>query len=131
MTTELVTVDPDERLDLAGLIMQQRRIRQLLVVDDEGRLLGLVSYRALLRLLAHRVRAVDECGSVRAFMDPDPVTVTPTTPLRQAIRMMLERRVSAVPVVDDEKVVGILSEHDVARLTGSLLRNPRDRRGDE
>lgn len=122
MTTELLTVAPDDRLDLAGLLMERRRIRQLVVVDHDGRLLGLVSYRAILRLLAaRRAGEIEEGGRVDAFMVPDPVTVTTATPLREAIRLMLEHDVSAVPVVDGHRVVGILSEHDVARVAGELL----------
>lgn len=122
MTTELQTVAPDERLDLAALVMDRRRIRQLLVVDDDGRLLGLVSYRALLRLVAaHRAGEIEAGGLVREFMDPEPLTVTKDTPLREAVRLMLEREVSAVPVLDDDRVAGLLSEHDVVRFTGELM----------
>ena len=130
MTTELRTVRPDERLDLAALIMDRRRIRQLLVVDEDGRLKGLVSYRALLRLVsAQQTREIDEGSLVEEFMDADPVTVTPDTPLRGAIRMMLDRGVSAVPVMDGDRAVGILSEHDVARVAGSLLQSDRGAAG--
>lgn len=129
MTTDLLTVGPDERLDLAAMVMDQRRIRQLLVVDDADRFLGLVSYRALLRLLAEQAEAVDDDVSVRAFMDADPPTVGPGTSLRHAIELMIEERVSALPVVEDGKAVGILSEHDIFRVTGNLLQRSGDTDG--
>ena len=122
MTTDLQTVAPDERLDLAALVMDRRRIRQLLVVDDDGHLLGLVSYRALLRLVAaHRAGEIESGGLVREFMDPDPATVDIASPLRDAVRLMLECDVSAVPVLDDDRVAGLLSEHDIVRFTGELM----------
>ena len=122
MTTELLTVGPGERLDLAGLLMERSRIRQLVVVDADGGLLGLVSYRALLRLLAaRRSETLEEGGLVEEFMIRDPVTVTPATPLRDAVRLMLEHEVSALPVVDDGRVVGILSEHDITTVARALL----------
>lgn len=128
MTTDLLTVGPAERLDLAALMMDRRAIRQLLVVDPDGRLLGIVSYRALIQLLsARRAAEIEGGGLVREFMEPDPVTVSPTTPLRDVIRLMLEEEVSAVPVVDEGSVVGIVSEHDVVRVAGGLLeRSPMD-----
>lgn len=122
MTTELQTVAPDERLDLAALVMDRRRIRQLIVVDDDGRLLGLVSYRALLRLVAaHRAGEIEEGGLVGEVMDPDPLTVRTDTALRDAVRLMLEQNISAVPVLEGDRVAGLLSEHDVVRYTGELL----------
>lgn len=125
MTTDLLTVGPDERVDLAAVVMDRRHIRQLLVVDDDGLLLGLVSYRALLRLLtARRTGEIDERGPVRPFMAADPVVVTAATPLRDAIRVMLERDLSAVPVVEEGRPVGILSEHDVVDVARRLLHAP-------
>lgn len=122
MTTDLLTVNRDEPLDLAALVMDQRRIRQLLVIDDDGRLLGLVTYRALLRLLAdHRAGELGRGIAVARYMEADPVTVSPHTPLRDAIRIMLDTGASALPVVDDGRAIGILSEHDVVRVAGGLL----------
>jgi CBS domain-containing protein len=121
MTTELQTVSPRERLDLAGLLMEQRRIHELVVVDDDGRLLGLLSYRALLRLLASRHEGLGEIGRVEEYMLRDPLTVAPDTPLRDAIPIMLEHDVSALAVIDEDRVVGVLDERDVARVVGELL----------
>lgn len=130
MTTDLLTVGPDERLDIAAMVMEQRRIRQLLVVDDAERFLGLVSYRALLRLLAEQAGEMGDDVAVRAYVDRDPPTVTPRTPLREAIQLMLEERVSALPVVVGGNAVGILSEHDIFRVAGSLLQRPTEGGGD-
>ena len=85
MTTDVLSVGRSEPLDLAALAMDQRRIRQLVVLEDDGRLAGLVSYRALLRLVAsHRADEIAEGGPVSGFMDADPVTVDPGTALRHA-----------------------------------------------
>lgn len=125
MTAEVLTVGPGERLEPAGLLMERSRVRQLVVVDDDGGLLGLLSYRALLRLLAARRSGNLEAGGrVEEFMIRDPITVTPATPLREAVRLMLEQEVSALPVVDDDTVVGILSEHDVTTVAATLLDPP-------
>ena len=122
MSTELRTVAPDERLDLAALVMEEGGVRQLLVVEDGRRLVGLVSYRDLLRLMtAHRTGEIEAGGLVQEFMDPDPVTMTPDAALGDAVRIMITREVTAVPVVEDDRVVGILSEHDVVRVAGELL----------
>lgn len=122
MTTDLCTVKRGEPLDLAALVMARRRVRQLLVVDDDGCLLGVVSYRAILRLMTEYQPGDSQAGvTVDAYMEPDPVTVTPDTMLRDAIRTMLEAGVSVVPVVEQRRAVGVLSEHDVVRLAWRLL----------
>ena len=122
MTTDLFTVEPGERLDLAAMVMDRRRIRQLLVVDDDGGLLGVVTYRAILRLLTDYQPGTQREGvTVDAYMESEPVTVTPDTALRDAIRTMLEAGVSVVPVVERGRAVGVLSEHDVVRVARGLL----------
>lgn len=122
MTTDLFTVKRGELLDLAALVMDRRRIRQLLVVDDDGCLLGVVSYRAILRLMTEYQPGDSRAGvTVDAYMESDPVTVTPDTPLRDAIRTMLEAGVSVVPVVEQRRAVGVLSEHDVVGVARGLL----------
>jgi predicted transcriptional regulator len=122
MTTDLSTVKRGELLDLAALVMDRRRIRQLLVVDDDDGLLGVVSYRAILRHLTdYQPGASPESVTVDAYMESDPVTVTPDTTLRDAIRTMLEAGVSVVPVVEQGRAVGVLSEHDVVRVARGLL----------
>jgi CBS domain-containing protein len=111
MTTDLSTVKRGELLDLAAL-----------VVDDDDGLLGVVSYRAILRHLTdYQPGASPESVTVDAYMESDPVTVTPDTTLRDAIRTMLEAGVSVVPVVEQGRAVGVLSEHDVVRVARGLL----------
>ena len=118
MTTELQTVRPGERLDSAAQAMDRGGVRQLLVVDDD-RLLGLISYRDIIRLVLDA--GADPTGVVADHMDADPVTVGPSTALADVIRLMLDSGLSAVPVTDGGRVVGVVSEHDIVRLTGTLL----------
>ncbi|MDX1674966.1 MAG: CBS domain-containing protein [Longimicrobiales bacterium] len=118
MTTDLQTVRPGERLDTAAQAMDRAGVRQLLVVDD-GRLLGLISYRDIIRLVLDS--GATATGIVAEHMDPDPVTVPPSTALADVIRMMLDSDLSAVPVTEDDRVVGVISEHDIVRLAGTLL----------
>ncbi len=121
MSTRLLTVGPDAALEHAERIMEQRHVRQLVVMDHGQRLLGLLSYRAILRTFVASPEALEQ-GIVNDLLTRDPPTVTADTPLRDAVRLMLDQDVSVLPVTDaDRRVVGILSEHDVARVLGTLL----------
>jgi CBS domain-containing protein/gamma-glutamylcysteine synthetase len=122
MTTSLFTVHEDESLDLAAFLMDRQHIRHVLVEDDEHRLVGLVSYRSLLRLLANGELEGEGIGiPVRGVMEPDPLTVSPETLTREAIELMRTRRISCLPVVSDGKLVGIVSERDFLSLAYRLL----------
>ncbi len=101
------------------------RIRHLPVVDDEGEeLVGIVSQRdlfrsALARALGYGERAQDRVIAmlvVKDVMTNDPVHVSPETPIPEAARILLEKRVGCLPVVQGGRLVGILSETDLLRL---------------
>jgi len=59
---------------------------------------------------------------VREVMTPEVVCVTPDTPVRRAVDLMIERRIGCVPVVEDGKLVGLLSESDCMHYLARLLR---------
>ncbi len=130
MSTDLFTVRPDDLVDLAASVMDWRHIRHVPVEDDAGRLVGLVSHRDLLRLLARgRAGNASEQVVVRQIMKPDPVTVTPDTPTLDAIALMRERRVGCLPVVEQGALVGILTAHDFLAASASLFEQQLQPRG--
>ncbi|MHC4922510.1 MAG: CBS domain-containing protein [Planctomycetota bacterium] len=122
MSTDLFTVQPDDLVDLAASMMDWERIRHVPVEDSDGQLVGVVSHRAVLRLVA-RGLATDEAKPVlvRDIMAADPVTVTPETPTLAAIRLMREKSVGCLPVQDHGKLVGIVTEHDLIDVAAQLL----------
>jgi CBS domain-containing protein len=102
--------------------MDRKAIRHVLVEDSQHRLVGLVSYRSLLRVMAHGQGSVfGETPPVKKVMEPDPVTVSPETPTQEAIELMRKHRVSCLPVVNDGKLVGIVSERDFMPIAYQLL----------
>jgi len=130
MTTELFTVHEDEVIDLVANVMDWKHIRHVPVEDDEGRLVGLVSYRSLLRLLARDLpRNRESPVPVKEVMTRSVVTCSPSTTTLEAIRLMRERKVACLPVVVDGRLVGILSERDFLRVAGDLM--TAQLRGDE
>ncbi|MFO7895104.1 MAG: CBS domain-containing protein [Longimicrobiales bacterium] len=125
MTTQLFTVHEDELVDLAAFIMDREKTRQILVEDRDFRLVGLISYRSLLRLLATGgIRELGEPVPVRDAMTRGPITIPPDTTVVDAIRLMREHGVSCLPVVQDAQLVGIISERDFLPLASELLDNP-------
>ncbi len=122
MKTDLYTVREDELIDLAASIMEWKRVRHVPVEDQSHNLVGLLSYRALLRVVSDPSRKqTDEPIAVADIMNRNPVTVTSDTPTLVAIELMRHHGTSCLPVVDDGKLVGIVTEHDYMRIAGQLL----------
>lgn len=131
MTTDLFTVRPTDLVDLAASVMTWEHIRHVPVENDEGRLVGLVSHRSLLRLLAEGYGVEkSEPVTVERIMKASPVTVTPDTPTLKAITLMREHRVGCLPVLKGGKLVGLVTEKDLIRVAALLLEQHLAQKGD-
>jgi CBS domain-containing protein len=122
MSTDLFTVRPDDLVDLAASVMAWRHIRHVPVEDDEGLLVGLVSHRALLRLVARGAPANENPVTVREIMTPNPLTVSSTTPTLEAMEIMRGNRVGCLPVLDDGRLVGIVTSYDFLDASARLFK---------
>lgn len=120
MATDVFTVRPDDIVDFAASLMEWRYVRHIPVEDDAGRLLGLVSHRQLLRLIARGLRS-DEEVTVRDIMHDELVTVTADTTTVEAIRLMRDKRLGCLPVVDGDKLVGLVTDYDLIVVSSRLL----------
>ena len=124
MTRDVVTLERNDKLLVAHDLMQLGRIRHLPVVDEEGRLAGIVSQRdlfhsGLIKALgygSHAQRQALDMVVVKEAMRTEVVTTTPDAPLRDAARLMLERKIGCLVVVDGQQIVGILTESDFVKL---------------
>ncbi len=122
MSTDLFTVHEDEVIDLVANMMDWKHVRHIPVEDEDHRLVGIVSYRTLLRLLARDFPfGKDRAVPVKDVMQRDLITVSPETPTLDAIELMRRQRVACLPVCLNGKLVGIVTEHDFLRVAGDLL----------
>lgn len=123
MTTSLFTVHENESVEMVAFLMDRKQIRHVLVEDDEHRLVGIVSYRSLIRLMAEHLHQQDgeDAPAVKRIMERDPVSVAPETPTLDAIDLMRSHKVSCLPVVKSGKLVGIVSERDFMPIAYELL----------
>ena len=120
MSRDLFTVSPDDLIDLAASVMDWRHIRHVPVEDRDGRLIGLVSHRGLLRNLSNGNR---EGGfiTVREVMIENPLTVSPSTSSLEAIEIMRSNRVGCLPVVEGDQLVGIVTSYDFLEASARLF----------
>jgi acetoin utilization protein AcuB len=129
MTRRVTTVRPETRLSEAARLMRARKIRHLPVVDRAGRLVGMVTDRDLRQaLFAPAVQAeiedvlgVLEALSVGDIMTRSVVRIRAAASIRDAARLMYERRLGALPVVERERLIGLITETDVLGAFQELL----------
>ena len=117
----LFTVTPDAMLSEAVMVMADNDIGSL-VVMDQGRLVGIVTFREVLKILAQRQK---EHGSgttppiaeirIRDVMKKDPETAAPQTDVTELRRQMVDSHQRYLPVMDGNTLLGVISFHDVAR----------------
>jgi acetoin utilization protein AcuB len=128
MSRELVTLSLGEHLDLASDIMHLGRIRHMPVVSGDH-LVGILSQRDLFRaavssVLAFRPSAQREWLAkirVEEVMVKQVHTARPDWTIAAAVELMLDKRIGCLPVVDGERLVGLLSETDCLRLLARTL----------
>ena len=121
MATDLFTVRPDDIVDFAVSLMDWRHIRHVPVEGDDGELVGMLSHRAVLRLVAEGRFGGDHKVSVKEIMIRNPATVNSNATTVEAIRIMREAGVACLPVVDEGKLLGLITEHDLLVVSSHLL----------
>ena len=114
MTREVLEVAPEDTLGQAAEAMVERGVGSA-VVSDFGRLIGILTERDLLRAVAGRVHSSE--ARVREWMTRDPVTASTATELEEAAKTMLDQGFRHLPVVEDERAIGIVSIRDVVDWT--------------
>ena len=123
MSTDVFTLERNDKLSIADDVMSQKRIRHLPVLDADGALCGILSQRdlfrgALLRSLGYGQRAEQkllDSLAVKDAMRDEVVTISPKATLGEAANLMLSHKIGCLPVVEAERVVGLISEADFVK----------------
>ena len=151
MTWGVISVEPEASVTRAVRLMLQNKISGLPVVDTQGRLVGMVTEGDFLRrgelgtqrqrprwlefllgpgkLAAEYVQASGQ--KVEEIMTPEPRTITPETPLEEVVGLMERHRIKRLPVVQDGKLVGIVSRANLLHALASVAREVKAPAGDD
>lgn len=126
MTPDPITISASLNLSVAYNLMRLNEVRHMPVVDDDDKLVGILTWGDIREARpkasgsaqpgatweSHFLAAIRE---VRDFMTPNPLSVTPDAPIQEAARQMLKYKFGGLPVVEDERVIGIITESDLFR----------------
>lgn len=127
MTENPVTVTPDFSVLAAYERMRARGIRRMPVVDKDGALVGIITLSDIEKAMSHprseeerRLARFSLAGqTVAEYMTPNPITVAADASIGEAATMMIRARVSGLPVMDNGRLIGIITESDIFRLVAS------------
>lgn len=129
MSRQPITVTPDTGIDQALKVMRDDKVRRLPVVNRRGILVGIVSEKDLLQaapspatsLSIHEMHYLLAQMKVSEVMTQDVITVTEYTPLEEAARIMVDNKIGGLPVMRDDKLIGIITETDLFKIFIELL----------
>lgn len=122
MTKDVITISPKEGLLVAKHILDEKKIRHLPVVSGE-KLVGIITDRDIRRNLPspvtgleiHEISYLLEKLQVQKVMTREVISVTPETSIEAAANLLLAHKIGGLPVLDGERLVGIITEGDVLR----------------
>ena len=134
MTKNPLTILLDANLPQAISVVRKNKIRHLPVTDDAGKLVGIVVEKDLLSnqpspattLSVFEIYSLLESLRVRQIMSSPVITVTGDCPIEEAARIMVENKISCLPVMDGDQIVGIITETDVFRVLVEFLGGHED-----
>ena len=138
MTKELITVSPQTEITIAAKILLEKRINGLPVIDDSGKLVGILCQSDLVAQqksipipsvytvldsfipLTSLKRIDKEVKKIAALkveqaMTPKPVTVGPETDIEDVARLMVDKKYHTLPVMEGDKIVGVVGKEDVLK----------------
>jgi acetoin utilization protein AcuB len=129
MSRPVITVRPDLPIQEALRQMHRERVRRFPAVDQRGRLVGIVSERDLLHaapsdatsLTIWEINYLVSKITVGRVMTREVITIAEDTPVEEAARVMADHKIGGLPVVRDDKVVGIITETDLFKIFLEML----------
>jgi acetoin utilization protein AcuB len=129
MSSDLITITSGTTITDALRIMRQNQVRRLPVLDEQGKMVGLVSEMDLLyaspspatSLSIYEMHYMLTRLEVDEVMTTDLVTITPDTLLEEAARIMADNKIGGLPVLEDGQLVGIITETDIFKVFLELL----------
>jgi len=129
MTKDVITVDPEASMMRAAKLMKEKNIRRLPVVDDRGKLVGILSDRDVKEASPSKATTLDVHElyyllseiKVKNIMTSNPLTIKDTDTVVKCAAIMHDKKVSGLPVLNDSgDMVGIMTQNEVYRVLLSI-----------
>jgi len=129
MTQEVLSIAPDLKVDVAIETMRANSIRRLPILSSTGRVIGIITLedaRVAMPKHGNFMESADEVPLARDVMTDYVYTIGPDAKVGRAAQMMVNHKVGALPVVEDHKLLGIVTESDLFRYLAAQYEEERD-----
>ena len=129
MTKDVITVDPETSMMRAAKLMKEKGIRRLPVVDDKGKIVGMLSDRDVKEASPSKATTLDVHElyyllseiKVKNIMSPNPLTIRDTDTVVKCAAIMHDKKISGLPVLNEQgELVGIMTQNEVYRVLLSI-----------
>ena len=129
MTADVITVDPETSMMRAAKLMKEKGIRRLPVVDDKGKVVGMLSDRDVKEASPSKATTLDVHElyyllseiKVKNIMTPNPITIRETDTVVKCAAIMHDKKISGIPVLNgQDELVGIMTQNEVYRVLLSI-----------
>ncbi len=129
MTLNPVTIGPDASVVEASDLMKKEKVHRLPVLDKDKKLIGVITEKDILHatpspassLSIHEMAYLLSRLTVKKLMTKDPVTIGKDTPVEEAARIMADQDLSCLPVVEGDRLIGIVSKSDLFKILTELF----------
>lgn len=129
MTRNPVTINEEASIDEGLHLMRERKVRRLPVLDASGRMVGIVSDKDLLHaapspatsLSVYELHYLLSKLTIKRVMSSPVITVSQGTPVEEAARIMADNKIGGLPVMENDQLVGIITETDIFKVLLELL----------
>lgn len=126
MSTDLFVVKDNDLVDLASSIMNWKHIRHVPVEDQDGKFVGLITSGLILKYYGSGYGENLKPVLVKDIMIKDPTTVGPETKTLDAVSIMHEKKIGCLPVLENDLLLGIVTEHDMMNLSANFFQEITD-----
>jgi len=121
MDTDLFTVHPYDIVELVADMMDWQKLRYVLVENGRGKLIGLVSSGLLLRHYRNKDKHNERATIVKDIMVKNPKYIGPEASIKKAMQMMQSNRIGCLPVIKNDKLIGVITEKNFRSIAATLL----------
>jgi acetoin utilization protein AcuB len=124
MTEKVITISPEDKVDKVFFLFHYESIRHLPVVTEKGTLVGIISDRDIKKVLGPRHKKhmqndgtllTVSARKVRMMMHRQPMTIGPDERAAEAAAIMVSNKIGALPVINNKKLVGIITATDILK----------------
>ena len=122
MSTDFITGKADDTIDLIADLMIWKRLRYMMIEDDDGKLVGIITAKRIMKELAQlRLRQSKKTPLIGDLMQQDLITIDPESSIKEALKLFRKHKIGCLPVVRDQQLIGSITDGNLMDIATRLI----------